>query len=119
MIELLLPCGFDTLEHSWVKATIGICTLADYSVAMKHQHVYARSLPPEVYGGEVKFGIGKLGAICVHPCPNMLAIVYCGIPKVGAEPSIVVRLWKWFTGWVEGLGIDIPPVDGPLMCGLV
>jgi hypothetical protein len=37
MIELLLPCGFDTLEYSWVKGTIGICTLADYSVAKKHQ----------------------------------------------------------------------------------
>jgi hypothetical protein len=37
MIELLLPCGFDTLEYSWVKATIDICTLADYSVAKKHQ----------------------------------------------------------------------------------
>jgi hypothetical protein len=33
MIELLLPYGFDTLEYSWVKATIGICTLADYSMA--------------------------------------------------------------------------------------
>jgi hypothetical protein len=32
MIELLLPCGFDTLKYSWVKATNGICTLADYSV---------------------------------------------------------------------------------------
>jgi hypothetical protein len=37
MIELLLPCGFDTLEYSWVKATIGICTLADYSVVNKRQ----------------------------------------------------------------------------------
>jgi hypothetical protein len=37
MIELLLPYGFDTLEYSWVKATIVICTLADYSVAKKHQ----------------------------------------------------------------------------------
>jgi hypothetical protein len=37
MIELLLPCGFDTLEYSWVKATIGICTLVDYFVAKKHQ----------------------------------------------------------------------------------
>ncbi len=35
MIELLLPCGFDTLEYSWVKATIGIYMLADYSVAKK------------------------------------------------------------------------------------
>jgi hypothetical protein len=32
MIELLLPCGFDTLEYSWVKPTIGIYTLADNSV---------------------------------------------------------------------------------------
>jgi hypothetical protein len=38
MIELLLPYGFDTLEYSWVKATIGICTLVDYSMAKKHQH---------------------------------------------------------------------------------
>jgi hypothetical protein len=38
IIELLLPCGFDTLEYSWVKATIGICMLADYSVAKKRQH---------------------------------------------------------------------------------
>ena len=37
MIELLLPCGFDTLEYSWVKATIIICILADYSVAKKCQ----------------------------------------------------------------------------------
>jgi hypothetical protein len=39
MIELLLLCGFDTLEYSWVKATIGICMLADYSMAKKHQHL--------------------------------------------------------------------------------
>jgi hypothetical protein len=38
MIELLLPCGFDTLEYSWVKATIGICMPIDYSVAKKRQH---------------------------------------------------------------------------------
>jgi hypothetical protein len=38
MIELLIPCGFDTLEDSWVKATIGICMLVDYSVAKKCQH---------------------------------------------------------------------------------
>jgi hypothetical protein len=38
-VELLLPCGFDTLEYSWVKATIGICMFADYSVARKCQHL--------------------------------------------------------------------------------
>jgi hypothetical protein len=36
-IELLLPYRFDTLEYSWVRATIGICTLADYLVAKKCQ----------------------------------------------------------------------------------
>jgi hypothetical protein len=39
MIELLLPYGFDTLEYSWMKATIGICTLTDYFVAKKCQHL--------------------------------------------------------------------------------
>jgi hypothetical protein len=37
MVELLLPCGFNCLEYFWVKATIGICTLADYFVAKKRQ----------------------------------------------------------------------------------
>jgi hypothetical protein len=40
MIELLLPCGFDTLEYFWVKVTIGICTLAEYSVAKKRQQAF-------------------------------------------------------------------------------
>jgi hypothetical protein len=40
MIELLLPYGFDTVKYSWVKTTIGICTLAGYSVAKKHQQYY-------------------------------------------------------------------------------
>jgi hypothetical protein len=39
MIELFLPCGFDTLEYTWMKAIIGICMLADYSVAKKYQQV--------------------------------------------------------------------------------
>jgi hypothetical protein len=38
MIELLLPCVFDTLEYSCVKAIIVICTLVDYSVAKKRQY---------------------------------------------------------------------------------
>jgi hypothetical protein len=44
MIELLLPCGFVTLEYSWVKSSIGFCTLVDYSLAMKHQHLSIASL---------------------------------------------------------------------------
>jgi hypothetical protein len=40
MIELLLPYRFDTLEYSYVKAIIGICMLADYSMAKKHQQAF-------------------------------------------------------------------------------
>jgi hypothetical protein len=43
-------------------------------------------------GVELGFGIEKLGAVCVYPCPNMLVIVCCGIPNVGAEPLMVVQL---------------------------
>jgi hypothetical protein len=49
MIELLLPCGFNTLEYSWVMATIGICTLADYSMAKKCQHSLHRGPSPQVF----------------------------------------------------------------------
>jgi hypothetical protein len=40
MIELLLPCGFNNLEYSWVKATIGTYMLVDYSVAKKRQQAF-------------------------------------------------------------------------------
>jgi hypothetical protein len=59
MIELLLPYGFDTLEYSWVKATISICTLADYSVAKKRQQLsmylfcYSRIHVITLYSGYV------------------------------------------------------------------
>jgi hypothetical protein len=59
---------------------------------------YARPLYLEIYEPELGFGIEKLGAAYVYPCPNISAVVYYGILKVGAEPSMVVRLWKWFTG---------------------
>jgi hypothetical protein len=49
----------------------------------------------------------------------MLTVVYCGILKVGAEPSMVVWLWRWFTNWAKGLGMDMPPTNGSLVCGLV
>jgi hypothetical protein len=35
--DRVTPSGFKTLEYSWVKDTIGICTIADYSVAKKRQ----------------------------------------------------------------------------------
>jgi hypothetical protein len=49
----------------------------------------------------------------------MLVVVYCGIPKVGAKTSMVVQLWKLFTGWTKGMGINVPPADAPLVRGLV
>jgi hypothetical protein len=81
--------------------------------------VYARPLPPGVYEAEAKFGMEKLGVVYVYPYSNMLALVCCGKSKVGAEPSMVVWLWKWFIGWVEGFGIVVPPTDVPLVCGIV
>jgi hypothetical protein len=45
-----------------------------------------------VYEAEPGFGIAKLGVVCVYPFPNLLAIVCCGIPIVGVEPSMVVQL---------------------------
>jgi hypothetical protein len=49
---------------------------------------YVWLLHPGVYGAEPMFGIEKLGAVC----PNLLAIVYCGIPPIGALLSMVVRV---------------------------
>jgi hypothetical protein len=54
--------------------------------------VYALPLYLEVYGVGPEFGIEKLGAVCAYPCLNMLAVVCCGTPKIGAEPSMVVWL---------------------------
>jgi hypothetical protein len=80
---------------------------------------YAQPLNLEVYGVELGFVIVKLGVVCAYRCPFMLAVVCCGIPRLGVEPSMVVQLWKWFIGWAEELGIEVPPADGPLVCGLV
>jgi hypothetical protein len=81
--------------------------------------VYAWPFPPGVYGAKVKFGIEKLGVLCTYLYLNMLAVVCCDIPKVGAKHSMVVQLWMWFTGWAKELGMEVPPVDAPLVCGLV
>jgi hypothetical protein len=52
------------------------------------------TLKARCIGVKLDFGIVKLGAVCVYPCPYILAVVCCGIPRLGAEPSMVVRLWK-------------------------
>jgi hypothetical protein len=44
-VQLMIPCGFDALEYSWMKATIGISTLADYSVA-KNANTHLQGLGP-------------------------------------------------------------------------
>jgi hypothetical protein len=49
----------------------------------------------------------------------MLVVVCCGISRLEAEPSMVVQLWKWFTGCAEGFDIDASPADGPLVYGLI
>jgi tRNA-binding EMAP/Myf-like protein len=49
----------------------------------------------------------------------MLVVVCCGIPKVGAKSSMVVRLWKWFINWADVLCIVASPTDAQLVCGLV
>jgi hypothetical protein len=53
---------------------------------------YVRPLPPEVHGAKLGFGIAKLGVVCIYPYPNKLAIVCRGIPKIGVESLMVVRL---------------------------
>jgi hypothetical protein len=55
---------------------------------------YARPLNSELYGVKLGFGIVKLGAVCMYPCPYMLVIACCGIARVGVQPSMVVWLWK-------------------------
>jgi hypothetical protein len=50
------------------------------------------TIKPEVQGVELGFGIVKLGAVCVYPYPYMLVVACCGIPRQGAEPSMVVQL---------------------------
>jgi hypothetical protein len=32
---------------------------------------------------------------------------------------MVVQLWKWFTSWAEGFGIEVTPANALLVCGLV
>jgi hypothetical protein len=68
MIELLLPCGFDTLEYSWVKATIDICTLVDYSVAKKHQHTQVPGCPPPAFSASTTVAVRCI----LDRLPNLL-----------------------------------------------
>jgi hypothetical protein len=75
MIELLLPCGFDTLEYSWVKATIGICTLADYSMAMKYQQAFWR----HYRGSQLILTICSVNRIQLVNTISLCRIFFCSI----------------------------------------
>jgi hypothetical protein len=44
MVELLLRYGFDTLKYSYMKATIDIYTLVNYSVAKEYQQLSRPSI---------------------------------------------------------------------------
>jgi hypothetical protein len=71
MIELLLPCGFDTLEYSWVKATIGICTLVDYSVAKKRQQAFWR----RCWGSQLILSICRVNRIQLENTISLCRII--------------------------------------------
>jgi hypothetical protein len=75
MIELLLPYGFDTLEYSWVKATIGICTLVDYSVAMKcQQDFWCRCR-----GSQLILSICRVNRIELVNTISLCRIIFCSV----------------------------------------
>jgi hypothetical protein len=75
MIELLLPCGFDTLEYSWVKATIGIYMLADYSVAKKHQQAFWH----RCRGSQLILSIFRVNRIQLVNTISLCRIIFCSI----------------------------------------
>jgi hypothetical protein len=75
MIELLLPCGFDTLEYSWVNATIGICMLADYSVAKKCQQAFWR----HCRGSQLILSICRVNMIQLVNTISLCWIIFCSL----------------------------------------
>jgi hypothetical protein len=75
MIELLLPCGFDTLEYSWVKATFGIRTLADYSVAKKCQQAFWH----RCRGSQLILSIYRVNRIQLVNIISLCRIIFCSV----------------------------------------
>jgi hypothetical protein len=75
MIELLLPHGFDTLEYTWVKATIGIGTLADFSVAKKCQQAFRRCCRRS----ELILSIYKVNMIQLVNTISLYRIIFCSV----------------------------------------
>jgi hypothetical protein len=75
MIELLLPYGFDTLENSWVKATIGICTLADYCVDKKCQQDFWH----RCWGSQLILSLYRVNRIQLVNTISLCRIIFCSI----------------------------------------
>jgi hypothetical protein len=75
MIELLLPYGFDTLKYSWVKATIDIYTLADYSVAKKCQQAFWR----RCRGSQLILSIYRVNRIQLVNTISLCRIIFCSV----------------------------------------
>jgi hypothetical protein len=75
MIELLLPYGFDTLEYSWVKATIVICMLADYSMAKKCQQAFWC----RYRGSQLILSIYRVNRIQLANTISLCRIIFCSI----------------------------------------
>jgi hypothetical protein len=73
MIELLLPYGLDIMEYSWVKATIDICTLADYSVAKKRQQAFWR----RCWGSQLILSICRVNMIQLVNTISLYGIIFC------------------------------------------
>jgi hypothetical protein len=73
MIELLLPCGFDTLEYSWVKGIIGICMLVDYSVAKRHQQAFWR----RCWGSQLILFICRVNMIQLVNTISLCRVIFC------------------------------------------
>jgi hypothetical protein len=75
MIELLLPCGFDTLKYSRVKATIGICMLADHFVTKKYQQAFWRSYR----GSQLILSICRVNRIQLVNTISLCRIIFCSV----------------------------------------
>jgi hypothetical protein len=67
--------GFDTLEYSWVKAPIGICTLADYSVARKRQQAFWH----RCRGSQLILSICRVNMIHLVNTVSLCRIIFCSI----------------------------------------
>jgi hypothetical protein len=75
MIELLLSCEFDTLEYSLVKATIGRCTLGEYSVAKKCQQAFWR----RCWGSQLILFIYRVNKIQLVNTISLYRIIFCSV----------------------------------------